>query len=203
MSNYPAIRISVSKLARMSDAQIRAMDAAAMGLPAPAKPIKPASRHIEIEDLPNAAQAALVSISYHPICRAVSEKLKQSTVRFGRTEFTLLRELGLAERKEDSIYHRLTDDGRGYAVLVGQRIAKEIGLHVTWTESISYKYEITHCTCGVSFRLYSGKLSSARAVNERIQRHLAEAAGAAPRSGADSPAMARALAAIAKIGRSG
>ena len=82
----------------MSDAQIRAMDAAAMGLPAeaiPAKPVRPAPRHIEIDDIPNAAQAALVSISFHPICRAVSEKLKQSTVRFGRAEFTLLRELGL------------------------------------------------------------------------------------------------------------
>lgn len=183
MSNYPAIKISISQLANMSDAQRRAMDRAAMGLPpepAPAKPARPAPRHIEIDDIPNAAQAALVSISFDPISKAVTARLKKSSVVFGRQEFTLLRELGLAARKTDTIYHRLTDDGKGYAVLIAKRIAQELGLHEIWHEGAErYGHSTAHCTCGYSTRLYSGRAGAARDHNHRIARHLAEASGAA------------------------
>ena len=182
MSNLPAIKISISRLARMSPAQLRAMDAAAMGLPVPARPVpvKPAPRHIEIDDIPNAAQAALISISFDPVCKAVTTKLKSSTVRFGATEFSLLRDLNLAERKPSSIYHRLTADGKGYACLVARKIAKTLGLHEIWHEGEErYGHSTAYCTCGWSTRLYSGRASAARDHHHRIQRHLAEAAGAA------------------------
>lgn len=179
--SYPAIKISISRLARMSPAQLRAMDAAAMGLPAPVEPVKPARpalRHIEIDDIPNAAQAALVSMSFDNLCKAVSARLKSSTIRFGLREFTLLRELGLAERKPDSIYHRLTSDGKGYAVLVARQIAKTLGLHEIWTEpNERFGHCTVHCTCGWSDRLYSSKLSASRDHNNRIARHLGRAAG--------------------------
>lgn len=184
MSNYPAIKISISQLARMSDAQIRAMDRAAMGLPPDPVPVKRKPVHIEIDDLPNAVQAALVSISFDPICKAVSARLKSSTVKYGAYQFRLLRDLGLAEFKPNTLYHRLTSDGKGYAILCARRIAKELGLHETWSEpGQRYGHCTVFCTCGWSTRLYSGKGSAARDHNFRIERHLAEAAGAIRPSG--------------------
>jgi hypothetical protein len=61
--SYPAIAISISKLASLSDAQRRELDDIAMGRAPQIKPARPAI-HIEIDDIPNAAQAALVSMSF-------------------------------------------------------------------------------------------------------------------------------------------
>jgi hypothetical protein len=152
--NANAIHISISKLSRMSDAQLRELDRIAMGgAPAPAKPLP----HIEIDDIPNAAQAALVSMSFDAVAKAVTKALKNSTVRFGARDFALLRSLGLAERQPDTIWHRLTDDGKGYARMVARRIAKEMGLHSIHTEIRSFKHEIAHCSCGWQRSLYSEK----------------------------------------------
>jgi hypothetical protein len=106
----------------------------------------------------------------------VTKALKKSSVRYGAREFTLLRELGLCERQPDTIFHRLTDDGKGWASRVALRIAKELGIHETYSDIRSYKYQITHCTCGARWRLYSGKLSEARWHHERVQKHLNEVA---------------------------
>ncbi len=177
--SYPAIKISISRLARVSPTQLRTMDAAAMGLPAPVEPARPATRHIEIDDLPNAAQAALISISFDPVCKAVTARLKSSTVRYGAQDFRLLRELGLAEIEPDMIYHCLTSDGKDYACLVARRIAKTLGLHAIWhVGEERYGHSTCHCTCGWSTRLYSGRAQASRDHNHRIARHLAEASGA-------------------------
>jgi hypothetical protein len=194
MSNYPAIQISIGRLARMSDAQRRALDDQVMGrAPAPKKP----PVHIEIDDIPNAAKAALVSMSFDAVAKAVTERLKQSTVRFGRAEFALLRELGLAERKPDSIYHKLTPDGMGYARIIARRIAKELGLHAIHTEIISFKHEIAHCSCGWQRSLYSGQQCQRDRHYGFIQQHLAEAAGA-PKRQMPREALDRAVAEIGK-----
>jgi hypothetical protein len=194
MSNYPAIQISISRLARMSDAQLRELDRIAMGgAPAPARPLP----HIEIDDIPNAAQAALISMSFDAVAKAVTKALKNSTVRFGRQEFALLRSLGLAERQPDTIWHRLTDDGKGYARIVARRIAKEIGLHSIYTEIRSFKHEIAHCSCGWSRSLYSGQQCQRERHFDFIQQHLAEAAGA-PKRQIKSEALDRAVAEVGK-----
>lgn len=174
--SYPAIKISIGKLASMSDAQLRDLDDIAMGRAKPAAPVK-RKVHIDIDDIPNAAQAALVSMSFDVISKEVTKALKHSTVRYGARDFTLLRELGLAERQPGTIFHRLSDEGKGWAFIVAQRIAKELGLHVIWTDVRSFKYEIAHCSCGWMRRLYSGQSCQRNHHHDLIQRHLAEAAG--------------------------
>lgn len=192
MSNYPAIQISIGRLSRMSDAQRRALDDKAMGrAPATVKP----PFHIEIDDIPNAAQAALVSMSFDVVAKAVTERLKQSTVRFGRNEFTLLRELGLCERQPNTIWHRLTDDGKGYARIIAGRISRELGMHVIWTEIISFKHEFAHCSCGWRRSLHSGQSCQRDRHIDSIAQHLAEAAGA-PRKTYNDEALKRAIAAM-------
>jgi hypothetical protein len=190
--SLPEIRISIKRLAFMSEAQLRALDDRAMGKP-PA-PVKP-KLHIEIDDIPNAAKAALVSMSFEVVAKAVTERLKASTVRFGRTEFTLLRELGLCERQKDTIYHRLTEDGKGYARIIAGRISRELGMHVITTEIRSFKHEVAHCSCGWMRSLYSGQSCQRDRHIDAIAQHLAEAAGA-PRKTYPDEALKRAIAAM-------
>lgn len=136
-------------------------------------------RSIDIRTIPPAAQAALISISGHPLCITMTRKLRASTMRFNGHDFDILRRLGLAQRGEGDRWHRLTDDGKAYAHQVAAQIATEMGLHEIWTGTGASRYfRSVHCTCGWSTRLYSERFDAGQDHHHRIARHLAEAAKA-------------------------
>lgn len=79
--------------------------------------------------------------------------------------------------------------------MIARRIAREIGLHAIHTEIISFKHEIAHCSCGWQRALYSGQQCQRERHHDFIQQHLAEAAGASPKTYTDE-ALNRAIAAM-------
>lgn len=131
---------------------------------------------IPIDQIPASAQFALVSISSHPVAKAVTAKLRHSTIRYNITDFDYLRHVGLAERGEGQRWHVLTDEGRYYARAVATSIARTLGMHEVWYAGESYGHRSAHCTCGWSSRLYSPKDSAARDFNGRVLEHLAQVA---------------------------
>lgn len=134
--------------------------------------------NIDLKKITADSKLALISISGHAVCRIMTEKMRQSTLRFNVYDFAILRELRLAERGEGARWHTLTPDGKYYAPAVARQIAIETGTHAIYHSSTSLFNATSCCTCGWSTRLYSGKFSAARDHNARVARHLAEAADA-------------------------
>lgn len=132
---------------------------------------------IDFASIPAASQLALISISGHGGCRAVTEEMRKSTARFNVHDFDILRDLNLATRERGKPWHSLTNDGRHYAPIVARKIAQEIGLHATWAVG-GLHYHTVYCTCSWSTRLYSSKRDAMHDHSDRIARHLAEAAQA-------------------------
>lgn len=133
---------------------------------------------IDIRTIPPASQFAMISISGHPLCVAMTTKLRASTARFNVHDFAVLRQLGLVQRIEGLHRHRLTDDGKAYAHQVAIQIAQEMGVHEIWSSGSNNYFRTTHCTCGWSTRLYSRRFDAGTDHSERIARHLSEAAQA-------------------------
>lgn len=133
---------------------------------------------IDLTKITADSQLALISISGHPACRVMTEKMRQSTLRFNVYDFAILRDLGLAERAPGARWHNLTPDGRHYAPIVAQRIAIEAGIHAIYSSGSNIHYRTTHCVCGWSTRLYSRRFNESVNHEDRVSRHLAEAADA-------------------------
>lgn len=142
------------------------------------KPAHVPAKEIDLTKITSDSKLALISISGHPICRVMTEKMRQSTLRFNLYDFAMLRDLGLAERAPGARWHNLTDDGRYYAPIVARQIAIETGIHAIYSSGTNIHYRTTHCTCGWSTRLYSRKFSESVNHEGRVARHLAEVADA-------------------------
>lgn len=164
------IAISITKLSRMSTAERAALDNPHLQQPARAIVTVP------VTSLAASTQAALVSMSSHPVAKAVTLRLRQSTVRYNVFDFTTLRQFGLAERDRDTPFHRLTDEGRGYALGCAKLIAKDLGIHEIWISETSRHDRTAHCTCGWSAHVYSRHLSNHATFAGKVQKHLAEVA---------------------------
>ena len=139
------------------------------------KPIVPA---IDLSTITADSQLALISISGHPICRVMTEKMRQSTLRFNVHDFAVLRDLRLAERAHRGGWHVLTETGKHYAPIVAQRIAIETGIHTIYSSGRNIHYRTSHCTCGWSTRLYTDRFGAGTDHEHRVARHLAQAADA-------------------------
>lgn len=155
---------SIERLSMMSTAQLKRV-----GEPRVVRP-QPPCTHVPLGDLSAAQQYALVKWSRHPLCRSVALALKSSTIRDTQDDRKSLRRHGLATFDEKA-FHILTEEGNGYALAAAKQIAKEIGLHITWTSG-GYYHGTGHCTCGWRSHVDSLHHDRAYAIETAILKHL-------------------------------